>query len=602
MPALSDYTSGTIALTNGSTAFTGSGTGWQAADFREGDTILGIEDNAGVEYVIATITGNGAGTLTQEWEGATGTYQYRMRYLADGARVTAQARNLIELLGNGNLQALAGLTGPGVPVFNGPHAMTIRPTTDFINGVAYDVQVDTLADRAAYNGQSAGFSVLVSNMGDGRSALFSKASNASGDWTDAAYITGPSVSVTVGTTTEGPFGSDPDVTGVTGAGTLQLNFELPGSPSIDATVTSASPGTPASVITTPVAGGYELDFTLPGASGFYNAGVYDIGEAYSLDEVVRHNGSSFIALQAVPAGQSPSSASPPVDTAYWQVLAAKGADGSGTGDVVGPSSATNNRIAVFDGTTGKLIKDGGSTIAEIVPGPNSVTNTILADMVTARIKGRVTAGTGDPEDLTAAQVRTLLANDLRSTLGGSANAITLTSPAALVSGLSVRFRATAANTGAATIAFNGGAAVACRTVTGVALPAGYIRTDVDTEAIYDGTFWVLGREIESGTNANGTFTRFADGSLICSFTDTVAITTSTNVSGTPFYNNSKSVVFPVQFNIPPDLSPYFLRTIGGIAHFGSSAGVTGTGAVLYGTAGNAASAGVVGYLAKGTWY
>lgn len=39
--------------------------------------------------------------------------------------------------------------------------------------------------------------------------------------------------------------------------------------------------------------------------------------------------------------------------------------GSGGGDVVGPSSATNNRIAVFDGTTGKLIKDGGETVAQV---------------------------------------------------------------------------------------------------------------------------------------------------------------------------------------------------------------------------------------------
>lgn len=331
MPALSDYTAGTITLTNGSVNFTGAGTGWQAADFREGDTILGIEDNAGVEYVIATITGNGAGTLTQEWEGATGTYAYRMRYMADGARVTAQARNLIELLGNGNLQALAGLTGPGVPVFNGPHAMTIKPEADFVNGVAYDVQVDTIADRAAYDGQSAGFAVLVSNMGDGRSALFSKASNASGDWTDPAYITGPT----------GP------------------------EPVVQATVDSLPPGSTATVTPTPIAGGVRLDFGLPEASGFYNAGVYNLASTYGTDEVVRHNGSSFIALQSVPAGTSPSSAFPPVDSAYWQVLATKGADGSGTGDVVGPSGAVGDHIAVFDGTTGKLIKDGGVTIGQL---------------------------------------------------------------------------------------------------------------------------------------------------------------------------------------------------------------------------------------------
>jgi hypothetical protein len=35
----------------------------------------------------------------------------------------------------------------------------------------------------------------------------------------------------------------------------------------------------------------------------------------------------------------------------------------GSGDVVGPASAVNERIAVFDGTTGKLIKDGGVAVA-----------------------------------------------------------------------------------------------------------------------------------------------------------------------------------------------------------------------------------------------
>ncbi|OGO26416.1 MAG: hypothetical protein A2136_05420 [Chloroflexi bacterium RBG_16_54_11] len=33
---------------------------------------------------------------------------------------------------------------------------------------------------------------------------------------------------------------------------------------------------------------------------------------------------------------------------------------SGSGDVVGPSSAVNGNLAVFDGTTGKVIKDGGA--------------------------------------------------------------------------------------------------------------------------------------------------------------------------------------------------------------------------------------------------
>jgi hypothetical protein len=37
-----------------------------------------------------------------------------------------------------------------------------------------------------------------------------------------------------------------------------------------------------------------------------------------------------------------------------------------SGDVVGPASAVDERIAVFDGVSGKAIKDGGATIADVL--------------------------------------------------------------------------------------------------------------------------------------------------------------------------------------------------------------------------------------------
>lgn len=46
------------------------------------------------------------------------------------------------------------------------------------------------------------------------------------------------------------------------------------------------------------------------------------------------------------------------EAALQELGAALGAVGSG--DVVGPASATNNHLVVFDGTTGKLVKDGGA--------------------------------------------------------------------------------------------------------------------------------------------------------------------------------------------------------------------------------------------------
>lgn len=46
-----------------------------------------------------------------------------------------------------------------------------------------------------------------------------------------------------------------------------------------------------------------------------------------------------------------------------------------TGTVTGPSSSVNNRVAVFDGTTGKKIKDSGYTIAKSVPSNAVFTDT-----------------------------------------------------------------------------------------------------------------------------------------------------------------------------------------------------------------------------------
>jgi hypothetical protein len=39
---------------------------------------------------------------------------------------------------------------------------------------------------------------------------------------------------------------------------------------------------------------------------------------------------------------------------------------AGTGDVVGPASAVDDRIATFDGVSGKLIQDGGQTVAQVI--------------------------------------------------------------------------------------------------------------------------------------------------------------------------------------------------------------------------------------------
>lgn len=105
-----------------------------------------------------------------------------------------------------------------------------------------------------------------------------------------------------------------------------------------------------------------------------------------------------------------------------------------------------------------------------------------------------------------------------ATYGGAADAITLALVQPLlayVAGLQLRFRATAANTGAATVNVDGLGAKTLKAVTGAALPAGYIRTDVDTVITYDGTDFIARRAVEYGTNANGSYRRFEDGVMEC---------------------------------------------------------------------------------------
>ena len=67
--------------------------------------------------------------------------------------------------------------------------------------------------------------------------------------------------------------------------------------------------------------------------------------------------------------------------------------------VAATPAVTANSAKVTNAThTGDVTGSGALTIAN-----NAVTNAKAADMATATIKGRTTAGTGDPEDLTASQ-------------------------------------------------------------------------------------------------------------------------------------------------------------------------------------------------------
>lgn len=209
-----------------------------------------------------------------------------------------------------------------------------------------------------------------------------------------------------------------------------------------------------------------------------------------------------------------------------------------------------------------------------------------------------------------AQLRAGLASAY-ATASGTANAIVLTTNAtaakqtALVAGHRVRARIAATNTGATTMALDGLTAKPCVTVTGVALPAGYIRTGVDTEFTYDvtGDRWIVGREAEYGSNANGTFLRFADGRQECR--NKLTGLTASLGAGALFYSPSSAWTFPAAFiAAPPELGAFATRTGGsGLVWPGQSNETASTTSMTFrmvsSTSGAEAS---ILVSAKGSWY
>jgi hypothetical protein len=83
------------------------------------------------------------------------------------------------------------------------------------------------------------------------------------------------------------------------------------------------------------------------------------------------------------------------------------------GAVTGPASSTGDNVALFDGTTGKLIKDSGVALSAKVDANASITGDTKTK-ITYDAKGLVTAGV----DLEASDIPNLSANKITSdTLG-----------------------------------------------------------------------------------------------------------------------------------------------------------------------------------------
>jgi hypothetical protein len=137
-----DYTQGTVSITTGTKALVGIGTAWEMRNFRSGDLFL-KDSYVGV---IDVVTDDTHITLVDDWAGPTLSGDtYRMRYMGDADRTAGWIRDLVTLLGNGNVQALANLDilTDTLPYGNGPGALSLTTLTAFARTLLDDTDAAT---------------------------------------------------------------------------------------------------------------------------------------------------------------------------------------------------------------------------------------------------------------------------------------------------------------------------------------------------------------------------------------------------------------------------------------------------------------------------
>lgn len=114
-----------------------------------------------------------------------------------------------------------------------------------------------------------------------------------------------------------------------------------------------------------------------------------------------------------------------------------------------------------------------------------------------------------------------------------------------------------------------------------------------------------GAIIERGSNSNGEYIKFADGTLICWFTRTVESITSNPSGGTTnlYFSSEVGLTFPATFvGTTPTVTPSASLSSGGTSSWPSVRGrsLTGTSLALIGNVQNAAA--YLGYTAIGRWF
>lgn len=351
------YSDGTITLEHGSAEIVGDGTAWETSLIVGG--VIYVEAEGGNALPILSVDSDTQITAAIKWMGESGEYSYTLvRDTEDGRQIARNSTALAQILQSLSSPAVGAMSAvtPAAQkllLFTGPASATTIDLSELIKGIEFDQQVADMDELEALEGVASGKLVLVLDAGDDRSAIFAKIGDEVGVWSEPAYFTGPRG--VAGVNQRGGYDEEE---------TYQRNdiVQAGGSTwiALDESTGEAPPTLP------DAENDYWKLFARSGTAGVVPRGEYDDEVEYSANDIVLYQGSTWIALQTTEGNEPPTL--PTTTNSNWMLLAGRGADGEdgdGTGDVVGPSTATDGGVAVFDGSTGKSLKDAGVSIADI---------------------------------------------------------------------------------------------------------------------------------------------------------------------------------------------------------------------------------------------